>query len=215
MATTTPNYGWTVPTSGDLVKDGATAIETLGDAIDASMNTALGTKKAGMVLLNTTSFSGVSSVSLPANTFTSAYKDYKFVFDAVGTQDGASISLRMRASGSDNSSSNYKWTNLTSQFAAANASWSTGGNTTLQSSILFSYVYNGHPTYMEGIINRPQATEYTSLNAYGNYLQNATTGGYSQYTNGGLTVTTSYDSFTLFLSGGNMTGSISIFGVNA
>jgi len=36
MATTTPNFGWTVPTSTDLVKDGATAIETLGDGIDAS-----------------------------------------------------------------------------------------------------------------------------------------------------------------------------------
>jgi hypothetical protein len=36
MATTTPNYGWVVPTSTDLVKDGATAIETLGDSIDAS-----------------------------------------------------------------------------------------------------------------------------------------------------------------------------------
>jgi hypothetical protein len=37
MATTTPNFGWSVPTSTDLVKDGATAIETLGDSIDASM----------------------------------------------------------------------------------------------------------------------------------------------------------------------------------
>ena len=36
MATTTPNYGWSVPTSTDLVKNGATAIETLGDSIDAS-----------------------------------------------------------------------------------------------------------------------------------------------------------------------------------
>jgi hypothetical protein len=37
MATTTPNFGWSVPTSTDLVKDGATAIETLGDSIDASL----------------------------------------------------------------------------------------------------------------------------------------------------------------------------------
>jgi len=36
MATTTPNFGWVVPTSTDLVKNGATAIETLGDSIDAS-----------------------------------------------------------------------------------------------------------------------------------------------------------------------------------
>ena len=37
MSTTTPNFGWQVPTSTDLVKDGAVAIETLGDAIDASL----------------------------------------------------------------------------------------------------------------------------------------------------------------------------------
>lgn len=37
MATTTPNFGWQVPTSTDYVKDGAVAIETLGDAIDASL----------------------------------------------------------------------------------------------------------------------------------------------------------------------------------
>ena len=42
MATTTPNFGWTVPTSSDLVKNGATAIETLGDSVDASL--------AGMVV---------------------------------------------------------------------------------------------------------------------------------------------------------------------
>jgi hypothetical protein len=37
MPTTTPNFGWSVPVSTDLVKDGATAIETLGDSIDASL----------------------------------------------------------------------------------------------------------------------------------------------------------------------------------
>lgn len=37
MATTTPNFGWTVPTSTDLVKDGATAIELLGDSIDTTL----------------------------------------------------------------------------------------------------------------------------------------------------------------------------------
>jgi hypothetical protein len=37
MPTTTPNFGWSVPVSTDLVKDGATAIELLGDSIDASL----------------------------------------------------------------------------------------------------------------------------------------------------------------------------------
>ena len=37
MATVTPNFNWPVPTSTDLVKDGAVAIEALGDSIDASL----------------------------------------------------------------------------------------------------------------------------------------------------------------------------------
>jgi hypothetical protein len=37
MATVTPNFNWPVPTSTDLVKDGATAIEALGDSIDGSL----------------------------------------------------------------------------------------------------------------------------------------------------------------------------------
>ncbi len=41
MATTTPNNGWPVPTSTDYVKDGASAIESLGDAIDTSVGTGL------------------------------------------------------------------------------------------------------------------------------------------------------------------------------
>lgn len=36
MATTTTNFGWTVPQSTDLVKDGATAISTLGSGVDTS-----------------------------------------------------------------------------------------------------------------------------------------------------------------------------------
>jgi hypothetical protein len=37
MATTTPNYAWVVPTSSDLVAQGAVAIETLGDSADESL----------------------------------------------------------------------------------------------------------------------------------------------------------------------------------
>ena len=53
MATTTPNFGWPVPTSTDLVKDGATAIEALGDGIDTSMVDLKG-GTTGQVLAKTT-----------------------------------------------------------------------------------------------------------------------------------------------------------------
>jgi hypothetical protein len=53
MATTTPNFGWSVPTSTDLVKDGATAIELLGDSIDTSLVDLKG-GTTGQVLSKTT-----------------------------------------------------------------------------------------------------------------------------------------------------------------
>lgn len=62
MATTTPNYGWPVPTDTDYVKDGAAAIEALGDAIDA---TVYALPSGGMTLISTTTFSG-STLTLSA-----------------------------------------------------------------------------------------------------------------------------------------------------
>jgi hypothetical protein len=53
MATVTPNFNWPVPTSTDLVKDGATAIEALGDSIDASLVDLKG-GSTGQVLSKTT-----------------------------------------------------------------------------------------------------------------------------------------------------------------
>jgi hypothetical protein len=52
MATTTPNFGWPVPTSTDLVKDGATAIEGLGDAIDGALVDLKGGTSGQMLVKN-------------------------------------------------------------------------------------------------------------------------------------------------------------------
>jgi hypothetical protein len=76
MATTTPNYGWPVPTSTDYVKDGAVAIEALGDAIDA---TVFGLPSAGLTLINATTIgTTVASVQID-NCFTSTYANYRIV----------------------------------------------------------------------------------------------------------------------------------------
>ena len=37
MATTSPIYGWPEPTSSDFVKNGATAITAMGNAIDTTV----------------------------------------------------------------------------------------------------------------------------------------------------------------------------------
>ena len=91
MATTTPNYGWPVPTSTDYVKDGATAIETLGDAIDA---TVFGLSKVETVLSSGT-FSAVSSVTL-TNVLSDTYKFYYLYMDVTGAAGGNAVNLQWR-----------------------------------------------------------------------------------------------------------------------
>jgi hypothetical protein len=208
MATTTPNYGWTVPTSTDLVKDGATAIETLGDAIDASMNTALGTKKAGMVLLNTTSFSGVASQSFN-NVFTSTYENYKVFVNWTGTVDEFLL-IRFRAAGSDNTSLNYYSMDFS---MLSNSTTLSGGQNNASSSGRFGYQGASVETsHLEAAIFSPQiSTKTTGWNG-----QSVRWGGaVSSWRpfGGSLSVTTAYDGFTLIPGSGNISGVCSVYGM--
>ena len=84
MATTTPVFGWSVPTSTDLVTNGAAAIETLGDSIDADfgsasypnqiVNNVTGTARPIFFSVRTGTVSvganSSASVTFPANRFT-------------------------------------------------------------------------------------------------------------------------------------------------
>ena len=52
------------------------------------------------------SFSAVASVSLPNDTFTATYDNYKIII-TIDSGTAAALTLRMRASGTDNSAANY------------------------------------------------------------------------------------------------------------
>jgi hypothetical protein len=103
MATTTPNYGWDVPTSTDYVKDGATAIETLGDDIDATLWTALGGAYPGLRLVKKQTIgSGVSSVTV-TSAFSATYEAYKIII----TGGVGSVADRYLSFNFDGATSNY------------------------------------------------------------------------------------------------------------
>jgi hypothetical protein len=205
MATTTPNYGWTVPTSTDLVKDGATAIETLGDAIDASMNTALGTKKAGMVLLNTTSFSAVASQSVN-DVFSATYENYLILLNVPTATIADSILMRLRVSGSDNSSSNYYWSLIYQNFSGATTPQGANSNGLTTA---FRVGYSSSTTRASIQLFSPFATSQTSFNAdAGNHNSDFALSG------GNTSVTTSYTGFTIIASSGTLTGTVSVYGYN-
>ncbi len=205
MATTT-NYSWTTPDDTALVKDGASAIRALGTAIDTSMNTALGTKKAGMVLLNTTSFSGVSSVSLPANTFTSTYTNYRIMYLAEVNSVGQ-LTMRLRAAGTDNTTSNYSFQNF-----YINSTSMLAGRATSQTSweVIYQQSYD-NPMTID--LFRPQATAKTLIllttmkDPYHLGAQMAI-----GQTGGGFNATTSFDSATFIASAGTITGTVLVYG---
>jgi hypothetical protein len=201
MATTT-NYGWTTPDDTALVKDGAAAIRTLGSSIDTSLNTALGTKKAGLVLLNTTSFSAVSSQSFN-NVFSSTYDNYKILITASSATD-TDLQIRLRVGGSDNSTaSSYVLQRIT-------ASSTTVGGVRQTDSYWRGYSFRDNDYNSQEItLYRPFLTKPTLFSSYGNYGEsNALIFGFT----GSHNQSTSYDGFTMF--GPTVTGTISIYGFN-
>jgi len=132
MATTTPNYGWPVPTSTDYVKDGATAIEALGDAIDA---TVFAIPKVDTVLSSGT-FTAVSALNL-SSVLSSTYSFYTLNIYAKAAAGSPQLNLRFRENTTDFSGSNYQVSSIvyrtdgtTGNFASGNGI-STIGLTTL------------------------------------------------------------------------------------
>jgi hypothetical protein len=202
MATTT-NYGWTTPDDTDLVKNGADAIRVLGSAIDTSMNTALGTKKSGLVLLNTTSFSAVASQSVNS-VFTSSYANYRVMVDFVGSGD-MDITCRLRTSGTDNSSATYS-----TRRVSLRESYITTASTTATS---FHCAVGRATNKSSTIIDffNPQVAVQTNAISIGQEP-----GSLGIIDVNGLTFrnTTQFDGFSLIASSGNITGTIRVYGYN-
>jgi hypothetical protein len=198
---TTSAYGWNIPDNTDLVKDGALAIRTLGNAIDTSMNTALGTKKAGMVLLNTTSFSAVSTQSLN-NVFTSTYTNYRIVLNTDHSSAGL-IRIRFRASGADNTTSNYYFTSQ----QIAGASWSDLGNANADTTAVIGYNDTNESDFSIDIFT-PQAAFRTA------YVSTGHSGRQGVVAAGVFDTAAQFDGFTLIPGAGTMTGTVSVYGYN-
>jgi hypothetical protein len=203
MATTTTNYGFDIPQSTDLVKDGATAIATLGQDIDTAMNTALGTKKAGMVLLNTTSFSGVSSQSIN-DVFSATYTNYQIVWNLKASAGPTDIQFRLRVAGADITGANYDLIGQVNGPATVNIN--TLNQTTLN---MFPLEATNNSIAILNL-GSPFATEYTS----GLLTADRTWDGYNLVSKMRYKATTSATGFTFYPAANNITGSVSVYGWN-
>jgi len=190
MATTT-KMAIPYPASTDLVKDGATNMQSLATQVDA---------KTGLVLISTTTMSAVSSQSVN-DVFSTNYDNYRILIN--GTTITGTLTMRLRVSGADSSAASYKmdlygatlWTN--SAYGGYQESGSTNFNVLAESSpasisLDIMNPFNSAKTFLHG---------ETSQNDRGRSWQ------------GVFDATTSFTGFSL-IPGTNITGTVSVYGYN-
>ena len=204
----TPTYSWPLPDNDDLVKDGAEAIRDLGNAIDTTVG---GLSGAGLVHINTTSFSGVAAQNFN-NVFTSTYDNYIIYGSTISSSATESIIFRLRASGTTKAT-DYTYNRI---FTTSNAvGVSNLGNSNSTTGFLFADVLSTTKEH-RFIMNvfKPKALKETYMLSE-TMIYNGTSS-IRVLGNGMLKDELAYDGFTLLVNAGGATftsGEVSIFGV--
>jgi hypothetical protein len=198
----TANNNWPYPESTDLVKDGATAIENLADAIDTTLGVFV-PSNPGLTLINTTSFSAVASQSIN-DVFSATYDNYKIIF--VGSASTViSINFRLRVAGVDASGSNY-----IRQRILADSTSVAGARTTAVAYFPGDVEFDPSTQIIE--LANPAKASKTAFNTQGLII----TGGNTNLilTAGQHDLSTAYDGFSIIASSGTITGTVSVYGYN-
>ena len=198
--------GLTALAASDVVEVFSVVARVVGDVYTQSQadNKYSLITTTGLVLLNTTTFSSTSSVSID-NIFTSTYDNYKILLVGTASTNGSCF-MKFRTSGTDNTTSNYH-----NQMIVAN-------DTTLGGSRLspYSYAYlaNNFVTTEDTVcdinIYSPKLSRSTTW--FNNSFTSATVNAYLQIQSGRFNGSTSFDGVSLLPSSGTMTGTIKIYG---
>lgn len=163
----------------------------------------------GMTLVASASVSAAASFSLAASTFTSTYAHYRIVGAFTSNASGASqtVTMRLRAGGTDNSNSEYLFSNMRGSTAIGGATAASG--TTTSFLIVPAMTAPNRINFAIDIYN-PQATENTAISGTCSALQN-NADMFSIVPSGVMSVTTSYDSATFIISSGGFTGGYRVY----
>lgn len=199
---TTKGDLYTYSTSDTRLAVGANGTTLVADSAEATGLKWATPSSGSFTFIAAETFSAVSSVSFN-NVFTSTYRNYLVLIDWVGTANN-STKIRLRASGSDNTTSNY----CTQRFIATNTS--TGA-------------YRVTGTAWETVDQTAQANG-GYMYFFNPQTSNKTAGVFSGYSNGESAVdympgsnifnaTTSFDGFTFYPSAGTATGAIRVYGL--
>jgi len=160
---------------------------------------------AGLDLIVTQSFSAASSVSLN-NCFSADYDNYRMVITMTSGTSG-NITARLRASGTDNSASNYYW----AQRYTEAASGTTGGNGA-NASTSWTIAFTGNSNtgaFLSGDFYSPAIATPTWANHAYAYRQ-TDVGQVAYFGSLSHSASTAFDGISIF--GTSMTGTVSVYG---
>jgi hypothetical protein len=205
MATTTPNYGWDVPTSTDYVKDGATAIETLGDDIDASLYSITSGKNVGLVHIGTTSFTSATNILLD-NIFTTDFDTYEIRFAVTHSASVTSTFQFVNTDGTNNATSNYNFSIGTfNPLASPNVGVPyTGSGATTSNSL----IYEQNESAGNMVFTDPALAKNTKFYGQGMVSSRVLTS-----IGGRFNGTTAFRGIRFTITGGNITGNMRVYGL--
>ena len=160
-----------------------------------------------LTLISSTTYSSSSAHSVN-DVFSATYDNYLILINTDSASTGSDMSMRLRVSGSDNSSSNYYWSNMGNSSTSSAFDGATSGGAATLWRINYSDDTNGSTATIN--IRNPYLSLVTSYS--NNYLGIENNISYA-YTGGGrTTVTTSYTGFTIFPDSGNFTGKVRVYG---
>jgi len=165
---------------------------------------------SGLNFLSSTAFTTATSVSLPANTFSATYTNYKVIVTVTAVTADSDLTLRLRAAGTDATTANYDGSFSGRTNASADQNFDTVGGTALsvgeQDSVdLYSLQFD---------VLSPQVAIPTRL--LGQFIGQQKAGGNAKfYCSGGgnFRLTTQFDSLTFISSvASSLTGTITAYG---
>jgi hypothetical protein len=186
--------------SSDLSTSFSSKVSTTGQTGTVNLSTATLTG-AGMDLITSQTFSSASSVNVN-NCFTSTHENYRIIFSGFSQSTLTSISLRLRASGTDNSASNFKWGGIYRLFT------SSGGDDTT----------NGASSWTVGLPNTTTVVASTldvcspALPVYTSMIGQRSNYDAAAFNNGFWAANDVFDGFTVFVSSGTFSGRLRVYG---
>jgi hypothetical protein len=178
---------------------------------DGSVYTSVNTGTSGLDLVKTATFSGALSHSFGSNAdpiFTSSYDNYKIIItDFIAASSAPSVQFRVRANTTDLTSSSY-----TRQQVLFDSSSVTAARPATGTSISVAELSSTANQIGSALIEVQGPALSSRTNIYTNDMYYAA-GGPSIYQAFGVVATTDpYNGFTIFTSGPNISGKLSVYG---